>query len=236
MKFMTDVAKAISVGVLLSVALTSAALTQEQVPEPDGQNVIRETFDGDDQSLMLGGQVDFLGVKPPWAVYVADGHLVMENRQEPRSLQFNDIAWVKFPGEDSIEATEDLVISAVVNSDISGNGGVGILVGSGKAGVYTAFTVDEQGRFRIFKKEGRQLRVVHSDTHEAIVIGGPNELSFKVRGPHVLFYANGTKVVQVPFSKRTSSGRQSGENAGIGLVAFGTGTFRFDEVEISKPE
>ncbi|NOD65382.1 MULTISPECIES: hypothetical protein [unclassified Ruegeria] len=225
----------IAVALILSVGLPETLLAQEQAEETTSPEIIRETFDGEDQSLMLGGQVDFFGAKPPWSVYVADGYLVMENRQELRSLQFNDIQWVKFPGEDRVETTEDLVISAVVDGDVVGNGGVGILVGSGKSGVYTAFTVDDKGRFLLFKKDGRQLRLAHSGEHDAIVVGGPNELSFQVRGAQVLFYANGTRVVQIPFSKRTSNRSGSDGQAGIGLAAFGTGTFRFDEVEISKP-
>lgn len=235
MAIFDNVFRASFAGVILAVALSSAVYSQEQAEQTSDQNVIRESFDGDDQSLMLGGQIDFPGAKSAWSVYVADGSLVMENRQNARSLHFNDITWVKFPDDDTIETTEDLMISAVVDADVRSDGGAGILVGSGKKGYYTAFTVDEQGRFKLFKKDGRELRLVHSDKHDAIVIDGPNELSFQVRGAHVMFFVNGTKMVQIPFSKRNTNSRQADGQAGIGLAAFGTGTFRFEEVEISKP-
>jgi hypothetical protein len=184
---------------------------------------------------MLGGQIFFNPTKSQWVIYVSDGGLVMENRKNPQSLHYNDIAWVKFPDADSVEPTEDLLISALVESRNDAKGGAGILVGSGKLGRYLALAVDGQGRFHVLQKDGRQLRAVHSAEHEAIKTDGPNLLSFQVRGPHVFFYANGAKLIQVPFSKRSTNSRNSNGGTGIGLAAFGTGTFRFEEVEISRP-
>ncbi len=226
--------QALLVFTAVAICHPTVARSQDTITEPDLPDVLVETFDGDDTTLMLGGQIDFQSAKPPWAVYVADEKFVMENRQDARSLQFNDVAWVKFPGSDSLESTQDMVISAVVDGEFSGKSGVGILVGSGKSGKYVAFTVDDKGRYHVLQKDGRQLRLVHADRHDAIRVGAPNKLTFQVRGAHVVFFANGTKVVQTLFSKRTSTNSSQGARAGIGLAAFGTGRFEFDEVEIKR--
>jgi len=219
---------------LLVVTFALAAQSQESAEDTGAQDVVVETFEGEDQSLMLGGQIFFTPQKSDWVIYVSDGDLVMENRKNPQSLHYNDIAWVKFPETDSIESTEDMIVSAVVVSENEAQGGAGIIVGSGKSGKYLALTVDGQGRFHVAKKDGRQLRAVHSAAHEAIRIGQPNELSFQIRGAHVLFKINGTKVIQIPFSKRSVNTRGAEGGTGIGLASFGLGKFRFQEVEISR--
>ncbi len=223
----------------LALSTSASAAMAQETTQPEPANVpavITEDFEGDDTSLMLGGQIEFQTRKSPWVLYVKDGQLVMENRQNPQSLHYNDIAWVKFPGSDVIESTEHLVISVVVDGEVNGNGGAGFIVGSGKEGVYLMFSVDDAGRFHVLQKDGRQLRPVHRATHPAIVLGGPNEISFDVKGAHVAFLANGTEVIQIPFPSRMSVNRQQSGQAGIGLAAFGTGTFFFDDVEIGRDD
>ncbi|WP_282169953.1 hypothetical protein [Ruegeria atlantica] len=235
MAFIKELAKIAFAVSTVFVSFSTEGKSQVQEIDAVAPATINESFDGEDQSLMLGGQIFLNPTKSQWVIYVSDGDLVLENRKNPQSLHYNDIAWAKFPDAESVEATQNLLISAVVESQNDAHGGAGILVGSGKSGLYLAFTVDGQGRFHVLKKDGRQLRTVHSAKHEAIKTDGPNQLSFQVRGAHVLFFANGTKVIQVPFSKRAASSRNSDGGTGIGLAAFGTGTFRFEEVEISRP-
>ncbi|MEO1109020.1 MAG: hypothetical protein AAFX90_13990 [Pseudomonadota bacterium] len=230
-----SITHAIIPSIVLFTSWSTVALSQEQTTETEAQTVVVETFEGEDQTLMLGGQIFFAPSNSDWMIYVSNGDLVMENRKNPQSLHFNDIAWVKFPDTETIEPTEDMIVSAIVESENDANGGVGILVGSGKSGKYLALTVDGQGRFHVAKKDGRQLRSIHSAKHEAIKVGESNELSFRVRGAHVLFYVNGTKVIQVPFSKRSTNSRNSDGATGIGLAAYGLGKFHFEEVEISRP-
>jgi len=226
----------IATAALLSASAASVAMAQEQAVATGSQNVLTESFDGDDQSLMLGGQIDLLGDSTPWLIYVADGHLVMENRQNPKSLHYNDIAWVKYPNAEILTSTENSVISAVVGAQNVGNGGAGILVGSGKAGNYLMFSVDGQGRYHILKKEGRKLRAVHSAKHAAIAVGGPNELTFLWRGANIVLVANGAEITQIPYPRPITSSRRLSGQAGIGLAAFGIGTFTFDSVEIVQAD
>ncbi|WP_424832579.1 hypothetical protein [Ruegeria sp.] len=234
MSFIKRCSTAAFASLTLSICAPLSVLAQEQSAEGGQTEIIIETFEGEDQSLMLGGQIFFNPSKSDWVIYVSDGDLVMENRKSPQSLHFNDVAWVKFPETDSIESTENMVISAVVESGNEAQGGAGVLVGSGKSGKYLALAVDGQGRFHVLKKDGRQLRAVHSAKHDVINVGEANEVSFQVRGAHVLFFVNGVKVIQVPYSKRSTNSRNDGGGTGIGLAAFGLGIFRFDQVEITR--
>ncbi len=231
---MREIVKVFLVAVIFLSGAAAEVSSQEQTATASSQNVIKESFDGEDPSLMLGGQIDLRSNSASWQIYVADGKLLMENRKDPQSLQYNDIAWVRFPESEVITSTENLVISAIVEANNIGNGGVGILVGSGKAGTYLVFSVDGQGSFHILKKDGRKLRSMHSAKHAAIAVGAPNQLTFEVRGAHVVFFANGTEIIQVPYMKRMASTLQSKGQAGIGLAAFGIGKFVFESVEITK--
>lgn len=234
MATMREFVKTTSVAAILLCSATSVAVSQEQADATNGQNVISETFDGDDMSLMLGGQISFNGDSAPWLVYVSDGQFVLENRKEPKSLHYNDITWVQFPDANVLISTENLVISTVVDVKNVGNGGAGIVIGSGKAGLYLFFSVDGQGRYHILSKDGRNLRRVHSAKHAAVLVDEPNQLTFEVRGANVAFLANGTEITQVPLMNRLANSRATNGQAGIGIAAFGIGKFFFDNIEISK--
>ena len=233
---MRNLVKVLSTAAIFLSCTLSVANSQDQTDTTNGRSVVTESFGGSDPALILGGQISFVQDSAPWLVYLSNGNLVMENRQNPKSLQYNDIAWVKFPESGVLTSTENLIISAIVESENVGNGGAGILIGSGKAGAYLAFAVDGQGRYHVLKKESRKLRTLHSAKHTAIVVGAPNRLTFEVRGAHIAFLANGTEVIQVPYVRRLGSSGQSGGRSGIGIAAFGTGKFLFDSVAISRAD
>lgn len=214
--------------------ISSAAMSQEQAGAIGGRTVVAEDFASGDPSLMLGGQIDLDGETPPWFVHVADGKVVMENRLDPRSLHFNDIAWVKYPDSEVLASTEDAVISATVEAKNTGSGGVGILVGSGKAGAYLMFSVDGQGQYHILRKDGRNLRPLRSAKHTAIRAGAANQLTFELRGANVVFFANGVEIIKIPYENRAANVARGGGQGGVGLAAFGIGTFSFDRVEIAR--
>jgi len=160
----------------------------------------------------------------------------MENRSEPRSLHYNDVSWVRFPGASLVESTGDMTISAVVESQNTGTGGAGILFGSGQSGYYLMFGVDAEGRFHVLQKDGRKLVSVHSATHPAIATHAPNTLTFARRADTIAFYANGTEVIQIPVSDKVLRTRGQSGQPGIGFAAFGIGTYAFDTVEVTGPQ
>ena len=235
MAIMREFVKVISTAAILFSNASFSAMSQEQTRESGSQHVVQELFDGDDSSLMLGGRIDLSGdKKSPWLSYVADGELVIENRLEPQSIHYNDIAWVKYPESGILESTENSVISVIVEVKNTGRGGAGFLVGSGKAGAYLMFSVDGQGRYHVIRKEGRNARTVHSAKHAAILVGAPNQLTFEMRGANVVFIANGVEIIQIPDSNRKNNSRRLNGQTGIGLAVFGIGTFAYDSVEISQ--
>lgn len=198
---------------------------------------ITETFDAGDPSLMLGGQIDLDGDTAPWHVDITAGELVMENRLNPQSLHYRDIAWVQYPNSDTLTSTEDAVISAVVEAENSGRGGAGILIGSGKAGTYLMFSVDGQGRYHVLRKDGRTLRSLRSAQHTAIAAGAPNKLTFEQRGANTVFIVNGVEIIKIPNAEGAGlPGRPRAGTSGIGLAAFGIGRFSFDDVVITRAE
>ena len=193
-----DVAKAVLLAAAFTGVFASAVTSQEQQTEDVNQRAILDAFDDEHPSLVLGGQIDFQTGKSSWLVYLFGGKLVMENRLNPQSLHYNDITWVLFPGSEMLESAEDLQISALVEGANSGPCGVGILVGSGKAGIRKMFAVDGQGLFQILKRDGRKLTPVHRARHEAVLAGALNEVAFEVRGANVAFLVNGAEIIEIP--------------------------------------
>lgn len=222
---------------ILFAASTVTAPAQDQAAAIGSQPSITETFDAGDPSLMLGGQIDLDTDVAPWRVDITAGKLVMENRLNPQSLHYRDIAWVQYPDSDTLTSTEDAVISTVVEAENSGRGGAGILVGSGKAGTYLMLSVDGQGHYHVLRKDGSTLRPLRSARHVAIVAGAPNKLTFEQRGTNTVFIVNGAEIIKIPNAEGPGlPGRPRAGASGIGLAAFGIGEFSFDDVVITRVE
>jgi hypothetical protein len=228
-KSLGSVARPALISAIFFGGLASVAASQEQSATAGNPGVVSETFDGGDTSVMLGGQLDIGTEKAPWVYFLSDGALVMENRSEPLSIHYNDIFWAKYPDSDTLESTEGAIISATVEADNEGPGGIGILIGSGEAGAYLAFLVDGQGQYHVFQKEGTVVKKLNSGRSAAIKVEGPNSLTFEVRGENVLFRANSDKVIEVPYSTMPGNGQ-----GGLGLAAYGIGQFRVEDVAISR--
>lgn len=213
------------------------ALAQEQAAAISSQPSTTETFDAGDPALMLGGQIDLDSDTTPWHVDITGGKLVIENRLDPKSLHYRDIAWVQYPASDTLASTEDAVISTVVEAKNNGRGGAGILIGSGKAGTYLMLSVDGQGHYHVLRKDGRTLRPLRSARHVAIAVGAPNKLTFEQRGTNTVFIVNGVEIIKIPSAEALGPlGRPGTGTSGIGLAAFGIGKYSFDDVVITRVE
>jgi hypothetical protein len=223
---------ALTLPLISTIALcgfSSATLSQDQTATTADLGVFSETFDSGDSSVMLGGQLDIGTEKAPWVYFLADGALVMENRSVPQSIHYNDISWAKYPDSETLESTEGAIISATVEANNEGPGGIGILIGSGEAGSYLAFLVDGQGQYHVFQKEGTVVKKLNSGRSAAIKVEGPNNLTFEVRGENVMFRANSDKVIEVPYSTTPGNGQ-----GGLGIAAYGIGQYRVEDVSISR--
>lgn len=192
-------------------------------------SVVLETFDSGDPSAMLGGQIDLVGDALPWILHVSEGKFVVENRTEAQSIHYNDISYVKYPDSGSLELTENSVISAMVDPRNEGSGGCGIYFGNGDAGFYLAFLLDAQGQYHVVRKLNGKVKRLHSGTADAIKAGEANEVSLAWRGGSLVFFANGTEVINVPYDYTPGTGE-----GGLGLAAFGIGSYYFDDVEFSR--
>lgn len=227
-----------TLGLSISALLlfTGASISQtSQTNDATPSVAVTETFDGEDDSIMLGGQISFKNQKSNWLVYISDGSLVFENKEDPHNLHYDDIRWVKYPNDRVLSATTEALISATVVSRNEGQGGAGILVGSGDRGIYHSFMIDGQGRYHVVTKEGRNANRTYSDIHPSILVDAPNKVSFERNHNNIVFYVNGSEVVQVPGFASTGSSRGHLGTSGVGLTAFGLGKFMFDDIEINQP-
>ncbi len=204
-------------------SFSETAAPKNDVPE---KRVYSENFDGEDRSLMLGGQLDFANAQSKWLLNVSDGKMVLENRLNPMSLQYQDIKWVRYQGEETVSTTEDARISVTVEAANQGRGGAGVLVGSGKLGNYLVFAVGKEGHFHVLQKKQGKTRFVYSGESKLINVEGANRVTFVHRDGKVAFFANGKELIAMAYKPRTP--------LGVGLAAFGIGSFSFDDVEISK--
>lgn len=213
----------------LGCSWMTAAIAQDQGAADATESVYLETFDAGDPSAMLGGQIGLESDTQPWVLSVTDGKLVVQNRVSAQNIHYNDVAWVKYPNSTSLESTENSVIAAVVEPRNESSGGAGIYFGNGDAGAYLAFLVDAQGQYHVMKKEGKRVSRMLSGQSDAIRIGQANEVSLAWRGEELAFFSNGVEVIRVPYARRPGDGL-----GGLGLAAFGIGTYLFDSVEISR--
>lgn len=221
-----------------SALLLFAGASTSQTPQTNDAPTaaaVTETFDGEDDTLVLGGQIGFDNQKSKWLVYIADSALVFENKEDPHNLHFDDIRWVRYPDDRVLSTTTEALISVTVTSQNEGQGGAGILVGSGENNLYHSFMIDNQGRYHVVTKEGRNANRTYSASHPSIRADGPNKVSFKRSYNNIAFYVNDSEVVQVPRFVNRNNSRNFLGASGVGLAAFGLGKFTFDDVEISKP-
>lgn len=212
--------------VALAVGAASTLNAHGQANQGGSEHKYREDFSGADPDTMLGGAVDFTSDDKEWFVSVVNGKLLMENRRHPQSLHYNDIAWVRYPGAESLSSTKASRIKATIDARNKGRGGAGILIGSGIRGHYWLFAVDRKGRYFVIKKSGRKSRIVYSETSNKINSNRSNELTYELQNKVIKFIANGREIVKVPLEKNDR------KVSGIGLGAFGIGVYSFDNVEI----
>ncbi|MEM9716015.1 MAG: hypothetical protein AAF826_05805 [Pseudomonadota bacterium] len=212
----------------------STSNTSQAVLTAPSKERFVETFEGNDESLFLGGQVHFNEVNPPWSTYFDEGKYVLENRQEPNALRYIDLPWVTYPESGTVQSSDGSTISALVEASESSEGGIGILLGSGKARSYLVFAVDGKGRFHMLLKDGRQLRRMQTLRHEAVLIGQQNEITFAPRGANIVFFVNGQEVIEIESPNRMPGSRRIDGRTGVGVAVFGLGEYKFDTITIAK--
>ena len=233
MKF-DNILRILSVLTLVFGYSYTPAKSEEQRETVQKSVSYKENFSGNDISIILGGQIELKDAKTKWLTYLSDQKLVMKNEHEANSLHYDDIQWVKYPGTNVLSSSDGATLAVTVEANNEGRGAAGVIVGSGQKGTYWMFGVDGQGRFHVVQKAGRKTYHAHSDKHEVILKGQPNRISYKFEKINVLFFVNETEMIKVPLGRLKPKGYRNIKLPGIGLAAFGIGSYTFDDVEI-KP-
>ncbi|MCW2308049.1 hypothetical protein [Rhodobium gokarnense] len=222
------------VSILAAIVASASALapdmafSQETASGGVARSTYKEDFNGADRMTMLGGQINFASTKSSWFVSVIGGKLIFENRTNPNLTHYNEINWVKYEGTSFLSSTHRATISVTVDAANEGRGGAGILVGSAGRGHHWMFCIDRQGRYYVFTKNRGKLQPAFGGRSNAVTPDEPNRVTYEWQDNRIAFFVNGVEVIQVPFDAR------KGEQVGIALTAFGLGTYRFDDLEISK--
>jgi|GEM_PF-4628788 len=186
-----------------------------------------EDFNTRDLNAVLDGQIVLSDRISPWTIWVNGKNLVWSNISESHSLHYQDINWVRFDAGGEITRLENATVSVTVIAKNNTRGGAGVLVGSGVKNRYWSFNIDDSGNYHVLRKEWRRLAPVSQGSHPAIKRGQPNAVTFRREEGAVAFLVNDQEVVRVP----TEDGRHL---EGIGLTAYGAGSFKFDDLIITQ--
>ncbi|WP_417675988.1 hypothetical protein [Roseibium sp.] len=215
--------------ILFTIILSACVLIWDRESLFSFRQTVTETFDGDDPDLILAGPVD-LAVKEAleWDFSVSDGRFVLENRSAPKSAFYKDIEWVRYDGSDNLVSTNLANISVTVTSDDRGRGGAGVFVGSGQRGRYWMFCIDGNGHYFVLNKSGRKVKTAFSGSHAAIHPDKANRVALERQEDKIVFLANDVEIIQVPMKN------WKGKLDGVGLGAFGKGSYTFDDLKISQ--
>ena len=226
----------ISISIFLLVNSFTLARSEQKIDSIPHAMTYEESFSGDDISVILGGQISFKDKESKWHVYLSDQKLVMKNANAPDSLHHDDIQWVRYSGSKVLSSTEGAIIAVTIEAENNGLGAAGFIVGSGQRGKYWMFGIDGEGRFHVIQKAGGKTYLVHSGKNKAIVKGQPSRLAYKMHQDNIVFFVNGTEIIQVPMGRLKSTRHGKLKLPGIGLAAFGLGTYKFDDVEIRSQD
>ncbi|WP_417695013.1 hypothetical protein [Roseibium sp.] len=206
---------------------------------PDTQHVYLETFDNKTIDEVIGGRFVEEPTDPTWRdrhakkywSFSTDGHrMVWKNTQHPNSTHFLDIPWVAYDDGLRLFEVNEADISVTVKAQTRGRGGAGVLIGSGMSGYYWLFALDGNGNYHLLRKAGRNLHPATRARHPAIKMGADNRISYVRTEDTHIFSVNGEEVLRVPNIERRHALK------GVGIGAFGKGSYEFDDLKITQSE
>lgn len=88
------------------------------------------------------------------------------------------------------------------------------------------FCIDGTGRYYVLNKSGGKVKIAFSGSHAAILPDEPNRVALDRQDDRIVFFANDVEIIQVPVKNR------DGKLDGIGLGAFGKGSYAYDDLKI----
>lgn len=187
-----------------------------------------ETFDTNKLEAVLDGQLLPPQSRSPWKIWVNGEHLVWRNTTNKTNTQYQGIKWVRFEGSDQLSRLQDASLAVTVLPIRFNQGGAGVIAGTARYRHYWTFNIDNNGKYHVFQKTNGRLSPVYKGKHDAIRSNNPNTVSVDREGQEFVFNVNGKPVIRVPVKGQRS------EKHWVGLTAFGTGTYKFDDLTITQ--
>lgn len=186
-----------------------------------------ETFDGPDPSVMLNGVVDY-GADGGWAVRIDDGALELLNTTEGDAVRYYTTPTVSYPGSMRISRTDGATIEVDVRVDADFRAGAGLIGGfDHQKKDYLLFAVGPAQQAYVLARTNGKARILVATHHDAVRTAQTNRLKISREGGGLRFDVNDSHVLTID--------RADVPGGGIGLGAFGRGSFSFDNVNISDP-
>jgi hypothetical protein len=186
-----------------------------------------ETFDGPDPSVMLNGVVDY-GADGDWAVRIDDGALELSNTEEGDAVRYYTTPTVSYPGSGRISRTDGATIEVDVRVDAGSRAGAGLIGGfDHQKKDYILFAVGPAQQVYVLGRTNGKAKILVATHHDAVRTAQTNRLKISREGGGLRFEVNDSHVLTID--------REDVPGPGIGLGAFGRGSFSFDNVNISDP-
>lgn len=209
-----------SVFVVLSVLAAGGA-------QAASGRIYTETFDGPDDAIMLNGVVDY-GVDGAWSAHIADHSLELTNAADKHAVRYYTTPTLTYPGSKMISRTDGATIEVDVRVDAVERSGAGIVGGFDRHKKdYHLFAVGGDQQVYVMHRVGGKARLLMAAKNPAVKIGGINRLKVSGENGDLAFEVNGALVMVIKSAELAGSG--------IGIGAFGRGTFAFDTVNIIEP-
>ncbi|HET6492951.1 MAG TPA: hypothetical protein VFG44_08255 [Burkholderiales bacterium] len=173
---------------------------------------------------MLNGVVDY-GADGDWSVRINDGALELSNSEAEHALRYYTVPTVSYPGSGSVSDTDGAIVEVEVRVEAHGRAGAGIVAGFDRSKKdYLLFATGAGQQVYVVRRTHGKARMLTATTNDAVKEGEMNRLRVSRTDGGLALDINGARVMMV--SSSDVPGR------GIGIGAFGTGTFSFDEVLI----
>jgi hypothetical protein len=182
--------------------------------------VYQERFGSSEKpEKMMSGSL-LLGRSGAWSGAVAGERYVLENRQSAKAVHYNFV---------NVGAKYDLGrVNVALTVEAEGQSeryGAGILFDYDRAAPsYWAFTVRD-GHYLVLRRGPGGMRRVAAGTVDGLELSQPTQLVLINKDGKLNFFVGRRPVVSVHYTPESGAGT----GRGVGLIAFGLGSFRFDD-------
>lgn len=164
-----------------------------------------------------------MGSTGSWTGSIAGGAYVLDNPNDAAAVKYGYVTQLPGLGSAPSSAAVSVDVSAEFGSALSGAGLLYMF--DPQRRTYWAFVLQRDGRHALFKRDSKGLQLVLAGRSATTRQDGVNRLTVQPAHGGVQLLVNGEPV------GKASSPEISG--SGVGLVAMGTGRFRFDDFSVT---